>query len=347
MEKNLDTLLEPRVLNTPVLKHLCSSCGILKDRSEFYKDRNRKNGMCPACKKCTIEQHTRTYKNRIASFDQKNTPVDNMCDSCGETKKCSDFVADKSRKIGIKNTCKECHYKQGRERTLRRRSNLAPIVPNISSTHTMKICIRCKEEKPLSNFYNSFEYTDGFRHTCKACMREDTNSPEFRKKRNEYQKTEHRKDIRKRMLKDARKRARQNGLEFSISITDIVVPETCPIFGIPLIVGGGDNSPSLDRINPKLGYVPGNVKVVSLRANHIKNNGTVEEHEAIVGYMKTFSSIKAEHASEQKNTIILTSIIDRLKYKPNIDELVSINNRLNWMREFTIEPISQHRNSVG
>jgi hypothetical protein len=46
------------------------------------------------------------------------------------------------------------------------------------------------------------------------------------------------------------------------------------------------NSPSLDRINNNLGYVPGNVIVVSDRANRIKNNATIEELEKIVNYYK-------------------------------------------------------------
>jgi hypothetical protein len=41
------------------------------------------------------------------------------------------------------------------------------------------------------------------------------------------------------------------------------------------------NSPTIDRIDPRLGYVPGNVHVVSHRANRIKNNATLEEFEKI------------------------------------------------------------------
>lgn len=75
-------------------------------------------------------------------------------------------------------------------------------------------------------------------------------------------------------------RARKRGLEFSITESDISIPEFCPILGIPLSVGIGKataNSPSLDRIDNTKGYVPGNVVVVSFKANTIKNNATVEE----------------------------------------------------------------------
>lgn len=43
----------------------------------------------------------------------------------------------------------------------------------------------------------------------------------------------------------------------------------------------GANSPSLDKINPIKGYVKGNVRVISQRANWLKNDATYEEMETI------------------------------------------------------------------
>lgn len=90
----------------------------------------------------------------------------------------------------------------------------------------------------------------------------------------------YRKDIAARLLSGARSRARRNGIPFSITKADIVVPQYCPILGLPLEVGVGamqDNSPTLDRIKPERGYVPGNVVVVSNRANRLKSDGSIEE----------------------------------------------------------------------
>lgn len=61
------------------------------------------------------------------------------------------------------------------------------------------------------------------------------------------------------------------------------------MLGIPLFVGGsggGDNSASIDRVRPELGYVPGNVVVMSLKANRIKNNATAEELEAVLNFVR-------------------------------------------------------------
>ena len=79
------------------------------------------------------------------------------------------------------------------------------------------------------------------------------------------------------MLIGARVRAKQLGLEFSITAKDVVIPEFCPVFGVPLEIGGGDNAPSLDRIVGSKGYVPGNVIVVSHRANQLKRDASVAE----------------------------------------------------------------------
>lgn len=85
------------------------------------------------------------------------------------------------------------------------------------------------------------------------------------------------------MLTTAKARAKNKGIEFSITLSDIELPEYCPVLGIKLEVnrgkghGGKDNSYSLDRIDPTKGYIPGNVQVMSLKANSMKFSATPEE----------------------------------------------------------------------
>jgi hypothetical protein len=92
------------------------------------------------------------------------------------------------------------------------------------------------------------------------------------------------------LLFGARERAKKKGIPCDITRADINVPEACPVLGIPLIrsVGkmGTDNSPSLDRVNPCIGYVRGNVVVMSHRANAIKNCGSAAEHRAVADWME-------------------------------------------------------------
>lgn len=85
----------------------------------------------------------------------------------------------------------------------------------------------------------------------------------------------------KAMLLRAKARARKDNVPFDLSVNDVTIPDTCPALGITLYSrtgrGGGDNSPSLDRTIPGLGYVRGNVQVISNKANRMKNNGSLEE----------------------------------------------------------------------
>jgi hypothetical protein len=93
------------------------------------------------------------------------------------------------------------------------------------------------------------------------------------------------------MLQNARVRARRAGVPFTITVNDIVIPTHCPILGIPLFPkqgrGGGENSPSLDRVHNSRGYVPGNVIVISNRANRLKSDATVEELRDIASFYAT------------------------------------------------------------
>lgn len=95
------------------------------------------------------------------------------------------------------------------------------------------------------------------------------------------------------MLQNARVRARLAGVPFTIVVSDIVIPTHCPILGTALaqklgVRGGGDTSPSLDKIEPGRGYVPGNVIVISNRANRLKSDATISELRDIASFYATF-----------------------------------------------------------
>lgn len=89
------------------------------------------------------------------------------------------------------------------------------------------------------------------------------------------------------MLSAARTRSKKFKVPFDLFADEIIIPDKCPVLGIPLVFGTGlgkhtDNSPSLDRVVPEKGYVRGNVRVVSFRANALRSNATVEELEAVL-----------------------------------------------------------------
>lgn len=95
------------------------------------------------------------------------------------------------------------------------------------------------------------------------------------------------------MLACIRRRAAERGIEFRISLEDVrPLPTRCPILGVEIDYapkgkrGYCQQSPSIDRVDPSLGYVPGNVWVISARANTIKNDATAFEHRAVAAAME-------------------------------------------------------------
>ena len=89
------------------------------------------------------------------------------------------------------------------------------------------------------------------------------------------------------LWKAAKKRAKSKQLDFDIEVSDIIIPQFCPLLHIPIIhkVGTGkrnDNSPSLDRLDNSRGYVKGNIVVVSWRANFLKSDAEFQELQRLV-----------------------------------------------------------------
>ena len=80
----------------------------------------------------------------------------------------------------------------------------------------------------------------------------------------------------KRMLQAARDRAKRFGLDIDIELEDIVIPSICPILKVPL-ERNTSYAPSLDKIDPAKGYTKGNVQVISMKANLMKQDATPEE----------------------------------------------------------------------
>lgn len=89
------------------------------------------------------------------------------------------------------------------------------------------------------------------------------------------------------MFRAAKIRAKKINLSFSLTLKDIPnIPDFCPILSIPIKVkigkGHSDNSPTLDRIVPSLGYIKTNIRIISARANVLKSNATYEELKRIL-----------------------------------------------------------------
>ncbi len=79
-------------------------------------------------------------------------------------------------------------------------------------------------------------------------------------------------------------RARAKGMEAdSTFLKAMPCPPHCPILGTPIAFSRktgqrpADNTASFDRLDSTKGYIPGNVQVISRRANTMKSDATPEE----------------------------------------------------------------------
>lgn len=95
----------------------------------------------------------------------------------------------------------------------------------------------------------------------------------------------------------AKQRATKKGIKFTITVADVeaAMPKDgmCPILGKPLKSNtgtgtkyAGDWSPTLDRINSEWGYEPGNIAVISHKANRAKNTLTADELHRVAVWMR-------------------------------------------------------------
>jgi hypothetical protein len=181
---------------------------------------------------------------------------------CGETGKTrSDYVAK------IK-SCAKCQHKNS----------------ELITDPNKLWCGKCQKIKDKIEFNIR---KDGTKRSCRKC--EAQYNKDNCLKHKEHTKKWQSLNPEKRLFFSAKNRAKTNNLDFNIELSDIIIPEFCPVLGIKLDKyrqnNNKEHSPSLDRIDSNKGYIKGNICVISWRANWLKNNGSKEEFEAIINYL--------------------------------------------------------------
>ena len=178
-----------------------------------------------------------------------------------------------------------------------------------------KKCAVCKLVLSTINF-DTAKTQNGFRPDCKSCrsVREKQTRIRYESKSQEEKQTilEKNRLIKLRqpeklLHRYAKLRSKKKNIPFDIEISDVVIPTHCPILGIPLAFSRkalGPGSPTLDKIIPTLGYTKGNVQVLSWKANKLKSNGTVEELELIVKYLKDLQC-QNTNTNTKKNSLVI------------------------------------------
>lgn len=144
----------------------------------------------------------------------------------------------------------------------------------------LKKCPRCigrfPQGRPASEFNRLTRSRDGLYFYCRECM--NAEHGDWRR--------DNPKAV---MFYDARRRAKRMNLSFTITREDIFIPDRCPVgtCGRLLVRKVGEqrggtilSSPSLDRYDPSLGYVPENVWVICYECNSRKQDMSGEGHVA-------------------------------------------------------------------
>lgn len=153
-----------------------------------------------------------------------------------------------------------------------------------------KLCKKCQTEKPLAEFYGCKSNRDGKAGSCKDCAkkRESSyrNTPAFleaERKRGAKRYS----DVRGR-AQHLLHRAKHSKDGCTLTAQDVITGierGSCPVTGVPFDLRKASRhsrnpfAPSLDRINPKLGYTPENTRVVIWHYNAMK--GELSDREVL------------------------------------------------------------------
>lgn len=148
------------------------------------------------------------------------------------------------------------------------------------------ICLACEQLLSVECFYAHTGNRNGYTSVCRPCSR--VKQAKHYRNRESGWKTH--------LIGAARQRAKAKDLPFDLTVDDFEIPEFCPILGLKLEVsdgrGAGANSATLDRMDPPLGYVPGNVWVISARANMMKSDANADELRRFAAWIdKTFPDL--------------------------------------------------------
>lgn len=102
----------------------------------------------------------------------------------------------------------------------------------------------------------------------------------------------------KRKYASLKKRNRKRGggkIDFTWEYLEQLWTGKCAISGIDISFDLGyndDSYPQIDKIDPKKGYVKGNIAWVSRRCNRLKQDGDIDTVKSLLKYLKKGPSVK-------------------------------------------------------
>ena len=309
----------------------CSTCKKSKLIEGFVKNKYQNDGYSNICRECKSLQ---TDRYRLGNSINGILKTEKICFRCKENKNTIEFIKDYTKLDGLSHLCRICSAsnqkiqhrkhpvnrlfgsakrrskKSGHEFSLLKsdieipafcpvlgiplnipddgRGDSSPTVDRIDNNkgytpeniivvswraNNIKSNATVEELGKIYNFYKNF-------------------NPKKYKIKPEFPASH--KEVAKR-YSSSKHGAKDRGLEFNISKTDILIPKKCPVLGFVLNFHNNkfdrNSSPSIDRVNNDKGYTKDNIVVVSFRVNHIKKDATVEELGKIYNFYKNLQPI--------------------------------------------------------
>lgn len=196
-----------------------------------------------------------------------------VCQSCGTEKSptAEFFRVIRKRSLPIMQTvCKECQ-----KRTL-------------DQLEGKRKCRVCGEEKPATR--ECFAVERGrLTHRCRLCAQKS-----WRRYTKAWAGQHPRRTWESQTWSAVKRRARRSGLSFDDAaiariLADYEEDSDCPCCGSTMgvrVFAGKKRWPSVDRLDPRAGYVAGNMKIICYRCNFLKSDGTIKEFAKIIEYIR-------------------------------------------------------------
>lgn len=275
----------------------CKKCDTIKSLDEFVTDKRKKYGKGYICKECARKRNLIYFGTKIGKERRKE-----ITQKCREkTKEHTLWYHAKTRALSnniifditpndiiIPDICPVlaipiCRNIRGKVEDYS--PSLDRVNPNRGYIKENILVIshkanRIKHSGTIQEHKSILVYMKNYKSIMMEC-REYFNSEDYREKI--YC-----------MLRSSRGRAKKYNLSHNITFEDIKIPKTCPVFGTTIqmdsIISPSFGSPTLDRIDSNGGYTRENILVISHRANTIKNNGCIEEHQKVIEYMEKYST---------------------------------------------------------
>lgn len=230
------------------IKKICTGCKKTKS-IECFKDKNNKE--TKRCNKCrdyeTMRRQKRKQEIKVKKENNKNTNI-KICNKCGIEQDIKEFIS---------------HNK---------------ILNNCSS------CRKLMAENKLNNRKKDPQKDKEYRDNYNKNNKQNTANRD----RNRYLN-----NIEYMLYNSAKQHSKKLNLDFNLTeeyIKEIYPKDNCcAILKENFIISNkskNNNSASLDRIDSKIGYIIGNIQVISFKANQIKSNCTLSELELMIKNFK-------------------------------------------------------------